>query len=359
MSEHLLELLESTCKRAGAPAASGIVVSQDAVVAQGAVGVRRLGDDTPVTVYDKFHIGSCGKAMTATICAVLVHRGLMRWSITPLEVFPELEGHVHPQFEKITLEMLLRHTAGIPPYTRDEHFEDLPPLEGSAREQRTTFARWLLTERAPVSEPGTGCCGAYSNAGYAIAAALAEASSGASWQELLRDFLAQPLGIEVGTGWPALQDPEQPWGHWFKDGNLVPHPPDDDYTLHPFMAPAGDVHLSMPDYGCFLQMHLRALQGKNTLLPAELLRHLHNHGRPGVGLGWGVGTSKNRKIGVVSNHMGGGGTFVCVAGISHSRDRAVAMATNAGDEANESVEKAVAVGFKEMLAYTLGHGDAE
>jgi hypothetical protein len=48
--------------------------------------------------------------------------------------------------------------------------------------------------------------------------------------------------------------------------------------------------------------------------------------------------------------MGGAGTFVFVEGISHERDRAVAIAANAGDEPNAKIEKAVAEGYKEMLA---------
>lgn len=346
MSEQLLEILEQTRERSGAPALAAIVVDHETVVAQAVVGVRRLGEETPVTVDDRFHLGSCGKAMTATTCALAVNEGLLAWHTSPLQVFSDLEDNIHPEYRAITLEMLLRHTAGIPPYTEDAHLADLPRLEGTPTEQRVTLSRWLLAERGPVVTPGTEF--SYSNAGYSIAAAMLEVVTGKAWELILQETLLQPLAMEAGIGWPARQDSHQPWGHWVQDGQLVPHPPDDLYALDPFMAPAGDIHVSLLHQGNFLQMNLRGLLGGETTLPAELLQHLHNHGQSGTGLGWVV--QPREEIGIVSEHMGGAGTFVFVEGISHEQDRAVAIAANAGDEPNAAIEKAVAAGYKEMLA---------
>lgn len=354
MDEQLQEVLVETCQASGAPAAAAIVVSHDTVVAQGAVGVRRLGDDRPVTMVDQFHIGSAGKTWTATLCAALVHGGVVRWETTPLKVFPELEGKIHPKFELITLEMLLRHTAGIPPYTQDVHFEDLPALEGSPTEQRIGFTKWLLQERVPVVEPGTRF--SYSNAGYGIAAALVEAASGRSWEEMLAELLLEPLAMEANIGWPARQDPDQPWGHRFVEGRLAPHPPDDAYALPAIIAPAGDLHTSMPHYGRFLQMNLRGLQGRDTILPVGLIRHLHNDGQPGMVIGWPVRTRAG--IGLVSECIGGAGTFVCLVGVAHARDRAVAVAANAGSGPEGAVDRAVAGGYIKTLGLFAGTGAA-
>ena len=40
-----------------------------------AVGVRKRGDETPVTLADKYHLGSCTKSFTATLAATLVEEG--------------------------------------------------------------------------------------------------------------------------------------------------------------------------------------------------------------------------------------------------------------------------------------------
>lgn len=351
MTERLAEILEETCQESGAPAVAGIVVTHDAVVTQAAVGVRRLGHDMPVTIESRFHTGSNAKAMTATVCASMVHRGLLRWDTTPLEVFPELRDSILPAYEAITLEMLLRHVAGIPPYTDDEA-EDfvVPDWKGVPVERQITFfARWLLQERGPVNEPGTRF--SYSNAGYSIAAAMAEAVTGQSWEEMLQEYLFGPLGMEAvaGKGWPALQDPSQPWGHYVKDGEIVPQHPDGDYQLEPFLAPAGDVSTSISAYGRFLQMNLRGLQGGESFLPSESLWRLHNDGRPGYGMGWGVTTMRSmEELGLFSTHGGSAGTFIMVAGISHARDRAVAVATNSG------VNAVIDLGFKRIITLYVG-----
>ncbi len=351
MTEQLIEILEETCQESGAPAVAGIVVAHDAVVAQAAVGVRRLGHDTSVTIESKFHTGSNAKAMTATICASLVHRGVLSWDTAPTEVFPELEDRILPAYEAITLEMLLRHMAGIPPYTDDEA-EDFvaPDWEGVQPEQQIMFfAKWLLQERGPVNEPGTQF--SYSNAGYSIAAAMAEAATGQSWEEMLQAHLFGPLGMEAvaGKGWPALQDPSQPWGHYVRDGEIIPQHPDGEYQLEPFLAPAGDVSTSIPAYGRFLQMNLRGLQSEECFLPSEALWRLHNDGQLGYGMGWGVTTMRSmEELGLFSTHAGSAGTFIMVAGISHARDRAVAVATNSG------VNAVIDLGFKRMIALYVG-----
>src|SRR5262245_25594305 len=54
------------------PALAAAVVSSKGLVAVGAVGLRKRGDDTAVTVDDQFHLGSDTKAMTATLIAGLV-----------------------------------------------------------------------------------------------------------------------------------------------------------------------------------------------------------------------------------------------------------------------------------------------
>jgi CubicO group peptidase (beta-lactamase class C family) len=53
----------------------------------------------------------------------------------------------------------------------------------------------------------------YSNAGYAVAAAMAEATAGEAWDSLVESRLARPLGIRLTQGWPATGDSLQPWGH--------------------------------------------------------------------------------------------------------------------------------------------------
>ena len=96
------------------PALAAAIVKDGTIIAAGAVGTRRVGTNIPVTIDDRFHIGSDTKAMTALLAAMLVEEGKLRWDTTVAEIFPELTGKMAPQVGGIRLEQLLSHTSGIP-----------------------------------------------------------------------------------------------------------------------------------------------------------------------------------------------------------------------------------------------------
>ncbi len=78
------QMLQPYLASHGLPAFAAAVVRKGAVVAAGAVGTRRAGTDTPVTVDDRFHIGSDTKAMTSLVAATLVEEDRIGWGIAAL-----------------------------------------------------------------------------------------------------------------------------------------------------------------------------------------------------------------------------------------------------------------------------------
>ena len=48
------------------------VLRGERMIAQGVAGVRKRGTTERITLDDRFHLGSCTKAMTATLVAMLV-----------------------------------------------------------------------------------------------------------------------------------------------------------------------------------------------------------------------------------------------------------------------------------------------
>jgi CubicO group peptidase (beta-lactamase class C family) len=331
-------LLEEIRNRHAIPAMAAVVVRSDSLVAASAAGVRRLGDTARVTIQDRFHLGSNTKAMTATLLAGLVEAGKMSWDTTPLEAFPELTDSIHPAYRAVTLAHLLSHRAGIAPYTDMQEYADIPDLNGSPNERRAAFSRQLL-QRPPAHPPDSTF--GYSNAGYTVAAAMAEQIQGESFEAMMRDRLFAALNVEGGFGWPAATDTDQPWGHRSTAGDsLHPRQPRGHDTLGPLLGPAGDVAMTLPDYGRFLQLHLRGLRGKETeALPVSAIRYLHESqgpmseevDGPGYGLGWVVLDHLGTRT---SGHSGSLGTFKTKAVIQPSRDLAVAVAANAGDAAD-------------------------
>lgn len=317
--------------RYGVPALAAIVVRSDSVLALAATGVRRLGTPDTVRLTDRFHIGSNGKAMTATVIARLVEEGLLTWSTRPVDVLPELASSIHPAYREVTLQQLLGHQAGVPPYTTAAPVQAAERRMNAAdapRDQRRAFAAWLL-QRPPHGASGTF---AYSNAGYTLAAVMAEAAADEPWESLLQSRLAGPLGIHPRHGQPTRTDPAQPWGHrqryflgLFPRGQYAPDPRET-WNIGPLFGPAGDLALSAQDYAIFLQQHLAGLRGRDGVLRAATIRHLHS-GPEGYALGWGRSTFDGL---AASTHAGSEGTFYAVVILLPERDLAAAVLINSG-----------------------------
>src|SRR5262249_4081488 len=104
--------LNSYLGRYSLPALAAAAVVGGGVVAVGAVGTRRAGANIPVSLDDRFHIGSDGKAMTALLAAMLIEAGNLGWDTTVAAIFPELAGTMGEGVGSIRVDQLLSHTSG-------------------------------------------------------------------------------------------------------------------------------------------------------------------------------------------------------------------------------------------------------
>jgi CubicO group peptidase (beta-lactamase class C family) len=321
----LREELDALCRTAGVPAAAAVRVTSTGVGEVAWSGVRRIDRADEVAAADRFHIGSNAKAMTATIVARAVERGPLTWDTRTSAVL----GVGAP-----TLHQLLAHAAGLHPYGEDEQIDTISMPDGTPSEQRAAVARHVLAE-VPLHPPGSAH--GYSNAGPTVAAAMVEAVTGEPWEAAVRTEVFDPLGIDGRVGWPVLHDAAAPLGHRLRDGGLEPHDPaTDPYALPPAFGPAGDVSLSIGDYGVFLADQLAGLRGKGRLGSREMYRTLHAPDPPDAeddvryALGWGVREGPN---GPISQHTGSAETFYAVVVLETERDRGMAVVVNAyGDD---------------------------
>jgi CubicO group peptidase (beta-lactamase class C family) len=78
------------------PVLAAAIVTSKGLIASGAVGVRKYGTNSPVTVNDQFHLGSDTKAMTVTMLATLVEEGKLAWTTTIEQAFSELASKMNP-----------------------------------------------------------------------------------------------------------------------------------------------------------------------------------------------------------------------------------------------------------------------
>ena len=305
---------------------AGAIVTDKGLVSIGATGVRKFGSTVPITVDDRWHLGSDTKAMTATLIGVLVERGKLRWDSTISEVFTDMARDFPKEFGGITILQLLSHHAGLPANIDWHHLM----IKGSLIEQRRIAVRLASMEKL-VSRPGSRFL--YSNVGYVIAGAMAESVMGTNWETLMDELVFKPLGMQDirfgGTGTPGQID--QPWPHTAdgrpmrNNGVGVDNPP--------VMGPAGRVNCTIEEWAKFIADQLRGERGEPALLKQSTYHILHIPPFDGgdYALGWLV-TRRSWGGGLVYMHEGSNTMNYAVVWISPVKGFAVLVVSNQGGE---------------------------
>lgn len=299
------------------------VSRRDGEVEQAVAGVREIGTETAVESGDRFHIGSISKSVTATVVAALVEAERLSWDATLDQLLPGAAG----SYADVTLRTVLRHQARIPQHLTFDGAEmtRLNGIPGTTAEQRAAYVAEVLALE-PL-EPGF----AYSNAGYALAGHLAERAAGLSWEELVREKVFGPLGLEsCGVGWPATAErPDEPRGHYARGEGLAVQGLGE-YRLGAFMGPAGNLHCSVLDLTRYGLAHLDGLRGKDGFLEAATVQELHRApaetGAP-YAAGWGI----DPKTGL-HRHNGSAGTFFSYLAIHPEKELVITLLTNVGPD---------------------------
>lgn len=333
------------------PALAAAAVRSNILVAAGATGFRKHGvTSAPVTIHDRFHLGSCTKSMTATLAAVLVQEGQVRWTDTVGAAFPELAATMHANWKGVTLQQLLLNRGGAP----GPEWLSSQTLSGSlwARlwtnhvpppDQRQLLVQ-EVTRRAPEVAPGTAYL--YSNAGFSIAGRMLERAAGQPWEELILARLFRPLGLtSAGIGVPASpRYLDQPWGHSWNGGPVAVEPgtaADNPAAI----GPAGTVHMTVTDFARYAAAHVRGELEGLPFLPKERFQELHAGTRVNANylyaMGWEV-VDRPWGGGTVLTHTGSNTQWYAVMWIAPKKDFAVVAITNtAGDPGFQGVDAAV------------------
>ena len=321
----LEEILDYVVADTGVPAAAAVFLHRGTIAEQAAAGVRAQGRPGAVTGRDRWHVGSITKSMTATLTAVLVENGALDWDTTIGDVFPELAGTVHAAHLDTRLDELLSHTGGVS--TRSSAIANAVAREGgSVRSQRRRFTERVLAV-APEQARGSY---AYSNAGYIVAGAMLEKTTGMDWESLMTQFVFAPLGmLEAGFGAPGWADSsEQPAGH-VPDGAgwrpLAADSPEADNP--PVFGPAGTVHATLDDIAKYLAAHLSGARGVGVpgFLDADGFAKLHEpRSAAGYALGWNVSD-------ISLHHVGSNNRWYAQIVAVPELDIAIFAVTNAAD----------------------------
>jgi CubicO group peptidase (beta-lactamase class C family) len=247
-----------------------------------------------------FSVQSMSKLFTATAVMRAVQDGRLALDEPIITYLPEFTVHSafedHPE-RKITLRMLLSHTAGFTHEAPIGNNDELDPGEFDEH-VRSISDTWL---RFPV---GTGY--AYSNLGIDVAGFILERTYGKPFAAVMRDLLLAPLGMtessfdrdEIGAA------SNRALGH----SRPIPSVP----MFEPMMA-AGGLYTSATDLARFLRFQLSdgTLDGQ-AVLDSALMTEMRTVPAPHAGApaGYALGVTRHRWFAAdnadLFNHGGGG-----------------------------------------------------
>ncbi len=265
------------------PALAAAVVKNGEIIASGAVGTRMAGTWIPVTIDDRFHLGSNTKALTSLLAGILVEEGALGWDSSMSEMFPELASDMSEGFRLITLQQLLTHLSGLPA-------DSLPTDPASGPEEAlivSSFAQegnlddlryWILGQmcKRPLAAP-TRSTFAYSNMGYLLAGAILERAGHKTWEQLITEKVFQPLGLRTaGLGPQAtLGRIDAPLGHAVVNGKLKAFLAGPNGDAPGVLGPSDGAHMSIIDFARWAGWNAAEGRRGPDLVRTEMLKKLH------------------------------------------------------------------------------------
>lgn len=314
-------MLDAAATRTGAPPAmAAAVVTRDGIEWSGVRGVRKSDGAEPAGPHDRWHLGSNTKAMTAALWARLVEQGRARWDMPLAEAFPDVK--VDAAYDGLTVEALMRHKAGL----LDK--DSMPsPMVARADPRPVGVQRAALAVALTRAPTGTVGQYAYGNLNYMLVGAAIERITGQNWEAVMQADLFGPLGLtSAGFGAPLTNTDggANVWGHRVQGETRTPVDPGEPWSDNPpVLGPAGRVHITMADYGRFLQATMGG--GPEGWLSADSLKRLTT-ALPGDGyaLGWIV------MPGGMIGHEGSNTLWHVIAVAKPAEGRAVIVASNGG-----------------------------
>ena len=332
-------VLEPLRGSSGVPGIAAVVVRGGVVVAEGASGVRKVGDATAITAQDAWYLGESAQTMTATLAALIVEQGKLSWTSTLGATLPDYP--VHASYKDVTLEALLAHRGGAPAKLPDA-IEQAMRVPGDARVRRDEAVRALVAlapELPPLTEVRR------SDAGYLMAAVMLERAAAASWEQLVDERLFTPLGMTSCTfdGRGASAGVVEPWGHVTTNDVLSAVAPGQAPEPPPAFGPAGRVRCRLRDWAKLAILHLAGARGEPTpLLSGASFLKLHTPVATTQALGWNAVSRPwaGEQLALVAETAGP--LFVALVWVAPAKNVALLVVANESDSiALSAIDKVV------------------
>ena len=280
--DRLNVIVERAFKDTGCPGLSVAVSVKKTIIYSKALGSADIEQGVPLRVDSAHRLASLSKPVTGTIVMDLVQSGRLELDM-PIKVYLR---DLPPAYDHVTARHLLTHQGGIRDYRDvEEVFSTIH--YPTSREALSAFKNDPL-----LFEPGTK--NAYSTFGFTLLGAVAEAVTGATFQDLSKDFFRR-----YRIGGFDLDDPQsivskRVRGYLVDKAGRVTNARSYDASNK---YPGGGFTASAEDY-----LRFAIAVGSGKVLNTEVLRQTWTRQRTSdgnnspFGLGWGVSEVKGRTM---------------------------------------------------------------
>lgn len=332
----LYDGLESIRSHFGFPGMACGRITKNGALTLEVCGVAKQGETTRLKKNSLMHLGSCTKSMTATLVAIYVEEGKLRWDSSLKSIFEDLPELKKSPWGDITVNELLEHTSGLPANAAWSKWSKATDRVKARHE----IAAWVAN--LPWDDKRHGAFD-YSNVGYMLLGHAIEQLEKRSWEEIISERLFRPLSMKsAGFGSPvSREDYPVTWGHIRSEDGESWMPIDLDNPA--VLGPAGTAHASMEDWCKYLRVHLMSPNDPEFPLPIgnENWKRLHQSQlKTEYAGGWGTGT-RDWANGSILTHNGSNTMWYCVVFLAPERGLGVFAAANVGLEASPVCDRAL------------------
>lgn len=242
--DRLDRVMENARKEFEVPGIAVAVVKDGKVVLAKGYGVRKLGEDAPVTPQTVFRIASNTKAFTTAALAILVDEGKLSWDDRVVDRVPSFQMYDPYVTREMMVRDLLTHRSGLGLGAGDLMFWPSTDLSPDEIIRRIRFLKPASSFRSRY---------AYDNVLYLVPGQLIPAVTGQAWDSFVKERILGPVGMTHTTldmrAYRAVSDVATP--HARANGKVVPIQAADH-----ILSPAGSMNSCVSDLAKWLIVQL-------------------------------------------------------------------------------------------------------
>lgn len=242
------------------PGLAVAIVKDGKIVYEKGFGVKKLGENDPVSPKTLFGIASVSKNFTAAALGMLVDEGKLSWDTKIVDVIPWFALSDPWVTRQVTVRDALTHRVGVGRMIGNR----LQFMSGRTRDELIYRLRYMDFEQ-PFRTSYV-----YSNMMYSVAGQVIEYVSGKTWDEFLAERIFKPLDMNSNTSITAFtESSDAAWPHQYIDGKVVPIP----RRNWDNAGPAGGINASVHDVAKWLILQLGEpgnYEGKQYILKEQM-----------------------------------------------------------------------------------------